>query len=96
LTRAYPFRAFVLWLALHAFVAVASEDKALAFSTAASIGIVFIAAMVGFVDTRRRHEITMLGNLGIPPVAPVALWAATVFVLEALLRAASLAGLASR
>ncbi|MEO8193858.1 MAG: hypothetical protein ABI681_08395 [Gemmatimonadales bacterium] len=85
--RAYPARAFLLWIALHAFVAVGSGAGIVAFSTSASLALTVIAAAVGFFDSRRRHEYTLLGNLGIPALAPPAMWAGTILVLEILLRA---------
>jgi hypothetical protein len=86
LIRAYPVRALLLWVALHAFVAAASGAGVLAFGTSMSIAMIVIAAAVGFLDARRRHELTLLGNLGIPPTTPSALWAGTILVLEVIMR----------
>jgi hypothetical protein len=45
-----------------------------------------IGAVVGHADTSRRHEYGMLGNLGIHKHMPAASWAATMIVLEVVLR----------
>lgn len=85
--RAYPLRALVLWVALHAFVVLVTGAKVVVFETATSVALVVISGAIGFIDTRRRREFTMLGNLGVSSLAPAALWAGTVLALEIALRA---------
>ncbi len=84
--RAFPIRASLLWLALHAFVAAVNGSEALQFSVPMSIVLIVSASLLGFLDTRRRHEFTLLGNLGIPGYMPSVVWGATALVLEVLLR----------
>ncbi len=84
--RAYPKRAFLLWLALHVFIAAVSGGNALAFGTKGTLVLATIAALVGYADTSRRHELRLLGNLGIPVSVPSVVWAATIVLLEIVLR----------
>lgn len=77
----------MLWAAVHAFVAVVTGAEVVVFAIPTSLALVVISGAIGLVDTRRRREVTMLGNLGVAPVVPAALWAATVLVLELALRA---------
>lgn len=76
----------MLWLALHAFIAAVSGGEIIAFGTKATIVLAAIGAIVGHVDTRRRHEYGMLGNLGVPKWAPPGVWAGTTVALEIVLR----------
>ncbi len=86
----------MLWLALHIFLFVVSGGDILALGTRAALVFAVIGAVVGHADTSRRHEYGLLGNLGFPRQAPEAIWAATMIVLEIVLRlAASLAGIAA-
>lgn len=82
--RAPLARAAVLWLALHVFIGIANGG--LVFNFAQIRFVVIVAGVVGYIDSRRRHETTFLGNLGIPAYLPPLLWAGTVIVLETLLR----------
>jgi hypothetical protein len=45
-----------------------------------------IGALVGYADTSRRHELRLLGNLGVPALVPSAVWATTIVLLEIILR----------
>jgi hypothetical protein len=45
-----------------------------------------IGGVAGFADTSRRHELRLLGNLGVPEVVPSAIWAGTIMLLEIILR----------
>ena len=85
LVRAPILRAALLWVALHAFIAVAT-DGSLTFSFSQSRFLVVIAAAVGYFDSRRRREATFAGNLGIPAFVTPAMWAATTGVLEIAVR----------
>ncbi|MEO5903776.1 MAG: hypothetical protein ABIQ55_07190 [Gemmatimonadaceae bacterium] len=76
----------MLWLALHAFIAAVSGGEIIAFGTKATIVLAIVGAAVGNADTRRRREFGMLGNLGISKLAPPAMWAGTMVVLEISLR----------
>ncbi|MGH9421496.1 MAG: hypothetical protein ACRD3J_16075 [Thermoanaerobaculia bacterium] len=84
--RAYPRRAFLLWLALHVFIAAVSGGNALAFGTEGMLVLGVVAGAVGYADTSRRHELRLLGNLGISEFIPSAIWAATIMLLEIVLR----------
>ena len=84
LVRIHPLRAALTWFAFHVFLAVATGS----ISTFGFKGVLFMAAaaaIVGFVDSRRRRESMMLGNLGIPVYVVPASAAATVLALEFLL-----------
>jgi hypothetical protein len=48
--------------------------------------VVIMTAVVGYIDSRRRHDTTFLGNLGLPAYVPPLLWVAAVIALETLLR----------
>ncbi len=72
----------MLWAAVHAFVAVVTNAEVVVFAIPTSLALVVIAGAIGLVDNRRRRELSMLGNLGVSPVVPAGLWAATVLVLE--------------
>jgi hypothetical protein len=85
LVRAPVMRAALLWLALHVFVAAATGGV-FVFGMAQSRLVVVIAAAVGYFDSRRRRESTFAGNLGVPSYLSPAMWAATVIVLEIVLR----------
>jgi hypothetical protein len=85
LVRAPVMRAALLWLALHVFVAAATGGV-FVFGMAQSSLVVVIAAAVGYFDSRRRRESTFAGNLGVPSYLSPAMWAATVIVLEIVLR----------
>jgi hypothetical protein len=89
LIRAYPRRAFLLWLALHVFIAAVSGGNALAFGTKGMLLLGVIGALVGYADASRRHELRLLGNLGVPELVPSAVWAATIVLLEIILRIAT-------
>ena len=82
----YPRRALLLWFGLHAFLAIVSGGEIITFGTSATLATLLIAAAVGFVDTRRRREFGLLGNLGIPNAAPSILWGLTTLALEVALR----------
>jgi hypothetical protein len=88
LVRAPVARAALLWLALHVFVAAAT-DGAWTFGMSQTRFLVVIAAAVGYFDSRRRREVTFAGNLGVPSYLSPATWAATVILLEIALRVAS-------
>lgn len=85
-----------MWLALHAFVVLVTGAKVVVFAIPTSVALIVISGAIGFIDTRRRREFTMLGNLGIPSVVPTALWAGTVLVLEVVLRALGSAAIGPR
>ena len=82
--RAPLYRAALLWFALHVFIGIANGG--VVFNFAQIRFVVIIAAVVGYIDSRRRHETTFLGNLGIPAFLPPLLWAGTVIAIETLLR----------
>jgi hypothetical protein len=88
LVRAPILRAALLWLALHVFVAAASDDMWL-FGMSQTRFLVVIAAAVGYFDSRRRRESTFAGNLGVPSYLSPATWGATVVLLEIALRSVS-------
>lgn len=88
LVRAPVARAALLWLALHVFVAAAT-DGVWMFGMSQTRFLVVIAAAVGYFDSRRRREVTFAGNLGVPSYLSPATWAATVILLEIALGVAS-------
>jgi hypothetical protein len=88
IVRAPVARAALLWLALHVFVAAAT-DGTWTFGMSQTRFLVVIAAAVGYFDSRRRREVTFAGNLGVPSYLSPATWAATVVLLEIALRVVS-------
>ncbi|HEY2165514.1 MAG TPA: hypothetical protein VGH04_16065 [Gemmatimonadaceae bacterium] len=70
--QAYLVRGATCWIAAHAVVAIVAWFGGLpALPLTASGAVEMIAASValGFVDTRRRREMALIGNLAIHPVA---------------------------
>jgi hypothetical protein len=66
-----------------------SGGNALAFGTKGMLILGTIGGLVGYADTSRRHELRLLGNLGVPELVPSAVWAATIVLLEIILRVAT-------
>jgi hypothetical protein len=77
-------RAALMWLTFHVFVGVTSGEVS-AFGFRGAVFMAGLAAIVAFVDSRRRRETGFLGNLGIPKFTAPAVAAATVLILEMLL-----------
>ena len=77
-------RAAFTWLAFHVFLAFTSGSVS-AFGFQGAVIMAAAAAMIAFVDSRRRRETRFLGNLGIPKFTAPAIAAITVLVLEMLL-----------
>lgn len=85
LARAYLARSFRLWLGIRVIVALAGALAAtnLVRLSAAAIGpVVCLTVVVAFVDTGRRRERALLGNLGVGPLTLAALVAAPPLVAE--------------
>ncbi len=87
LVRAHAWRAALIWIAAHAFLALATGELLL-LGTKASVIAALTAAAITFVDARRRRELGFLGNLGVPWTILAAVAAATVIGLEIILAAA--------
>lgn len=68
IVRAYAVRGFTLWLLtrllISGFLLMAGENP-FAVSPIALVYIVLISAVASVVETKRRHELTLLGNLGV-------------------------------
>jgi hypothetical protein len=81
LIRAQAFRAALLWLAVHAFLALVT-GSASRFGVKGSLYFALIAAVIGFLDARRRRETAFLGNLGVPQWLGPAVAGLTLLLLE--------------
>lgn len=84
LLRVQPLRAALTWLTFHVFLALASGGIS-AFGFRGALLMAAAAAIVAFMDSRRRRETQFLGNLGVSKPAAPAIAAATVLLLELLL-----------
>ena len=87
LVRAPVFRAALIWVAAHVFLALATGEL-LPLGIKGSVVAALTASAVTFVDARRRRELGFLENLGVPWTVPAAVAAATVIALEILLATA--------
>lgn len=85
IVRAYLARSLLLWLGIRVILALAGALAAsdlVRLSAAAIPLVVCLTVVVAFVDTRRRHERVLLGNLGIGPVVLASLFAVPPLVAE--------------
>lgn len=87
LVRAHVWRASLIWIVAHVFLALATGEL-MALSTKAVVIVALIASAVAVIDARRRREVGFLGNLGVPRTLPGILSAVTVFALEIILATA--------
>ena len=72
LVRVHPLRAALIWLSFHVFLAMGLGSVS-TFGWKGTLFMAAAAAAIVFVDSRRRRESAMLGNLGIPAyMAPLA------------------------
>jgi len=84
LILAYFRRAALVWLGLRALLLLARIPPAVSVGTAALIAV--MATALGAVDIARRHERALLGNLGIPLGAVLAISALPAVIGEVGLR----------
>lgn len=85
IVRAYLARSLRLWLGIRVVLLLAGALAASNFarvSAGAIVPIVCLTVVVGFIDTRRRHERALLGNLGIGAVTLAVLFALPPLVAE--------------
>lgn len=95
LVRAYLRRGVGLWVAsrvLLAMVLAFAELEPIRLSTAGSIQLVLVTALVAWVDLHRRKERALLGNLGVSRAFIVAICALPAAVGETILALSGLAG----
>ncbi len=88
--QAYLVRGATCWLAAHAVVAVVAwfgSLPALPLTTTAAFEMVAASVALGVVDTFRRREMALIGNLAIHPVALTGALATPAVVGELILRA---------
>lgn len=87
--RAIAYRATVtaalLWVLIHAFLLLSTAGAPTALSPKTSLVLVVIAAVVGFVDAKRKRETILLQNIGVSPLSVPLIWGSVMVVLEALL-----------
>lgn len=90
--RAYATRGFTLWflvrLVISALLVMARENP-LRVSPSAVLYIVVIVGVAGFADLKRRHELALLGNLGVSRGYLVAFFAVPAIAGEMLILLAS-------
>jgi hypothetical protein len=70
--QAYLVRGATCWLAAHAVTAIVAWFgglPALPLTTSAAFEMIAASVALGFVDTVRRREMALIGNLAIHPVA---------------------------
>jgi hypothetical protein len=87
--RAYLFRGALLWIVTRATITsalVLAGSNALRLSTAALVEVVLLIVALGWIETRRRRESALLGNLGVSPVVLSVFFGAPALLGELLLR----------
>jgi hypothetical protein len=84
LVRARVWRASLIWIAAHGFLAVATGEL-LPLGTKGSVVAALTASAIALFDARRRRELGFLGNLGVSWISLVAVATATVIALEIVL-----------
>ena len=88
--QAYLVRGATCWIAAHAVVAVVAVFGSLPplpLTTTAAFEMVVVSVALGFVDTHRRREMTLIGDLAIHPVALTGALAMPAILGELILRA---------
>jgi hypothetical protein len=86
----YLVRGATCWLAAHAVVAVVAwfgALPALPLTAFAAFEMIAVSVALGFVDTLRRHEMALIDNLAIHPVALTGALATPAILGEVILRA---------
>lgn len=89
IVRAYLFRGALLWIVTRAAITgalVLAGGNALRLSTAAVVEVILLIVALGWIETRRRRESALLGNLGVPPLALSAIFAAPALLGEIVVR----------
>ena len=83
LVRAHVWRAGLIWLSAHIFLALAGGEFA-PLGVRATVITAAIALAVSMFDARRRRETGFLANLAVPWTIPSAVAVVTVIALELL------------
>lgn len=89
IVRAYLFRGALLWIVTRAAITgvlVLAGGNALRLSTAALIEVVLLIVALGWIETRRHRERSLLGNLGVSPLALSAFFAGPALLGEIVVR----------
>jgi hypothetical protein len=85
IVRAYLARSLRLWLGLRLLLAAVGALAAsypFRLSAGTIVPIVVLTVLVAFVDTRRRREQVLLGNLGVSATMLAALFAVPPLIAE--------------
>lgn len=76
--RTLLWRGLVVWAAVRATVTVFASllqspgsDSVLVISPPALLGVILVTVVLGWLETRRQHEVRFLANLGVGPAAIV-------------------------
>jgi hypothetical protein len=80
IVRPFVVRALGVWIIAHAAWAVMAQSFVLLPLT--TIGLAVVGGIVCLLDSRRRHELLFLRNLGVPPVTIGMICGATIIVAE--------------
>jgi hypothetical protein len=94
IVRAYLSRGARLWLATRVMlsaVLLLAGTNPVRLSAAVAVAIVLLTVVVSLLDTHRRRERALLGNLGIRPLLLGALFAGPALIGEVALRLAGAA-----
>lgn len=85
IVRAYLFRGALLWIVTRAAITgvfVLAGGNALKLSTVALVELVLLIVALGWIETRRHREISLLGNLGVSPLVLSAFFAGPALLGE--------------
>ncbi len=88
--QVYLVRGATCWLAAHAVVAVVAwfgSLPALPLTASGAFEMIAVSVALGFVDTLRRREMALIGNLAIHPIVLTGALATPAIVGELILRA---------
>jgi hypothetical protein len=86
--RAYVVRGFLLWFLTRLIISallLAMGDNPLGVSPVATLYIVALTTIACFIETRRRHELALLGNLGVSRGYMIALFTVPAIAGEMLI-----------
>jgi hypothetical protein len=71
IVRAFLFRGALLWVVTRLTVTiflVLAGSAAIKLSAIVFAEVIFLIVALGWIETRRRRELTLLGNLGVSPL----------------------------
>jgi hypothetical protein len=89
IVRAYGWRGVRLWLVVRAavsFLLFVGDANPARLSSPSTLMLFVLLMIVAFVDVRRRHELVLLGNLGVHPAVFAVLLGGPALIGELLVR----------